>query len=55
MFKVGKIITLKYSGEDGLKIVKGKIEDETLNYIQLRIKVKPYRRVIYKRDIKQVL
>lgn len=55
MFKIGKILTLKYSSEEGLKIVRGKIEYETSNYVQLRIKVKPYRKVIYKKDIKKVL
>ena len=55
MFMIREKITLKYSSEEGLKIVKGKIEYETPCYIQLRIKVKPYRKVIYRKDIKQVL
>lgn len=55
MFMIGEKVTLKYFSEEGLKIVKGKIEYETPYYVQLRINVKPYRKVIYKKDIKQVL
>lgn len=55
MFVIGEKVTLKYDEEEVAKIVRGKVIHETIDYVQLRINVEPYRKIIYKKNIKGVL
>lgn len=55
MFVTGEKIILKYTDNEEMKVVSGKVEYEDENFVQLRINVQPYRKVISKRCIKEIL